>query len=388
MYQMLLTIKCRLMLIVAGYLDLSTLEEALEGDPAEALSILLVLLPQLRTLHMTESFIIGQSLLDLLDHVNANDGQTAILQHLSTVGLFFDDDDLETSQDVGDLSCWASLPAMQCLKAARLRDEDEVYEWQYFNRPCNIERIDFEKSYLRPDTIEAMLAPMKALQDFSYEASWLSLSVEDRWDIISVVDSLRKHLASTLRRLRITCEDDETNGIGWQQITGPITDLTSFTALQFLDINAYGFIERVPKDTSPPATDSSTTENDPAPAPVPRASYFGTPVASAQNTAPKDEDEFGLPSTSTHTITKIPRLIDILPPSIQELRLTFLGNPSTQCAKLFENIVIVSREPTRDRDRDRDREQEQENGHVNLDPNPNPNPNPNPSPQSPIPSPQ
>lgn len=49
-----------------------------------------------------------------------------------------------------------------------------------------------------------------------------------------------------------------------------------------------------------------------------------------------EKDDYGLPA-SYHNV--VPRLIDILPSSVEELRLWFTGNPTTQCERLFEGPV-------------------------------------------------
>lgn len=237
--------------------------------------------------------------------------QQSIFQHLLTVRLSWDEDFAGNSEDVINLSCWAGLPAIRYLTVERMSDSASEYEW-YHDHPCKVTCVDFQQCHLNIGTIEAIINPIENLQDFSYEDRWLTLSSIDGPKMFYwIVEALETMAASTLKRIRLAHRDDGNSMSYWNANHVSIDDLTTFTALQSLDISSICLIKCALKD--PPDEDSPHDRND--------------------------CDEFGLPF-STDTISIVPRLADILPPSIEKLRLTFMGNPATQCARLFEGLFL------------------------------------------------
>lgn len=84
------------------------------------LTILLVILPELRTLHMNGIFHVDPHLSDLLNYMNQNIGKTLILQHLSAIELLHGNTSPEFTPSMKELSLFTPLPRLRHLKVTRL----------------------------------------------------------------------------------------------------------------------------------------------------------------------------------------------------------------------------------------------------------------------------
>lgn len=244
----------------------------------------------------------------LLNYIHDYRRGRPILERLTTIETACHSETRESPENLQTLAQWSILPSVRTLKGVAIGDDGS--SWPYGGRQSMAENVEILYGHTQSNSWDSLITNMPNLREFSYQASpgWM-MDQSEGWDVSALVNALKKHRVAGLEKMSITFEPF---GGDYFFTKGPIPCLKSFTHLKTLEVDSYLLMDRT-----------------------------GHGLRDIESMLDDDSDyeiyqNFGLLKERK---AKVPKLLDILPSSLQKLRMSFTGDANSQCKKLFRGFA-------------------------------------------------
>ncbi|KEQ87810.1 hypothetical protein M438DRAFT_403144, partial [Aureobasidium pullulans EXF-150] len=212
------------------------------GKQTAALTLLLVLLPNLQRLRYTRAQETDVALLSSIFTSSVASGvNPEVLSKLHTVETYHLDSEGMTW--INMLLLFAELPSVRTLKGAHTgwsEDIDSIPGWK--GHISHLQKLELSAGTIEPEDMESMLLPLQGLTDFRYHHACCGNTFEAQ----IFVDVLATTMGDQLEVLSLTNDEEDSD------MTTRIASFKAFKRLKRLEVCIQALIDNAMDDTMAP----------------------------------------------------------------------------------------------------------------------------------------
>lgn len=180
-----------------------------ERDRESVLGLLLISLPNVRSVSFSEYLLRAKTIRRVIGRLAALQAfaniSPGMLSYLTELRIYGSSDFRHEGEELCLFASWMALPSLRSLYGHSIESYNE-FDWHIESKTSHVTKIDFQRCSISPGDIRLLLSGMLCLKEFSYD-------YEQRMDfyngdhLLDVLMALQKHNAKTLEYLALTTKE-------------------------------------------------------------------------------------------------------------------------------------------------------------------------------------